>query len=331
MKIKKSLLFVIIIVILAIIGLIVWYTLQTEEPTMTVNSPIVPSTKSVEVNAGISLTNPSGNSISLYLINYDEIEANLGRLTTFFDEDFNLESDEELFSVYKSASGISILFDKVSAVASFSLETPMSLGFDQFTPNEESSNVFINILKEIKGGNSYRLVDYSSLGGAYELEYSLVLDNILIEMGPTQAYSDMFKLDSNDNLVSGKINLASYTKDVSVSLLSTTQVGNLLDRSQAIYEFTELAVPDYSNAISGSSAIPYDNTEANITTPVVYQTDSCVAQKMTLIYLYKQWDQNYLLPTYKIDCLGSDTVDEKVVEVPVIVYTSAIDSKYLSQ
>lgn len=333
-KNTKIILISILIVTAIVVGYLFYLSSQSKivETDQPVISPLQQTqSKQVAIDSTITLTNNNSDEISLYKIDKESANVNLGKLTTLIGEDFELVDDLEFSSSYESDSGASIIFDKYTGTANFSLVNPISLNMDRFSPSDENMAILIAILNQLKEGLEYRLVDYSSTDRQYEVYISLVLDNVLIEQGASMNYTDMLLIDKNGDLIGGRIMLANVKLEQRVPLIKYSKVPSLINSNDALYEFQEIDNLYYEEPIASTIAMPQDvdGIDGDIATVEVLQTDSCVAQKMTLIYLYKRWDQNYLFPTYKIDCLGSDTVDGKEVEVPVVVYTNAIDTQYI--
>lgn len=153
---------------------------------------------------------------------------------------------------------------------------------------------------------------------------SRVLDSKNVELGLNEEYSDILKIDKNGKLISGKLLLAEFS-----------------DTTYIIPIITDYYLKQYIN----NESYP---KEVYVNTSVLYSTlqldyldsawqeiestvDKCKGNSRSLIYLYKNSDQQYLTPTYKYSSTCTVKYKETEYSVPAIFYVNAIDPEYVSQ
>lgn len=219
-----------------------------------------------------------------------------------------------------------ITYDSTSQYVNFNTETPVSVsGVSRPIDNEdEAYELAVSIAQEILGDSTdYALVNVEVEDGNYVVNFSRLVSDLKVEAPMLGDYSDTLTLNEDGQIVFGKILLANYYDSVAVDIVNFNQIGNYLSSENYPYTFIPGAPIGYLDSLVEPEGdfyeVPADSE------PLGGDITSCTAQSAELVYYYQSTYQTYLVPTYRIDCLGSTTIDGLKFDVPVLVYTNAIN------
>lgn len=151
---------------------------------------------------------------------------------------------------------------------------------------------------------------------------SRLQDNIPIENGYGYEYTDILSFDKEGNLTSGKLFLAEITKnELEIPLIKDSLLKQYINSTRYPKEsYLDTAVLQSTLNLDYLSD-KWEDIEKTAT--------DCKGIEKEVILLFKNTDQGYLLPVYKVDATCNVTYENNSYSVPATFYVNAVDPDYI--
>lgn len=189
----------------------------------------------------------------------------------------------------------------------------------------------------------YKVRSSKGLEGSYAIYLSRVVDGLNMESQVLGNFSDELVLDSSGQIVSGSIYISKFLDPVTLSVVEYSDLGGYLDLDGYPYEYlVDMPIGYYSNTdklAEGEYAdIIYDEEpsldqyfDENFEIPNNPQdVASCDVQYGELGYYITDYNQEYLVPTYNMYCVGKKIIEGVEFDVPVYVHINAINPDFMA-
>lgn len=150
------------------------------------------------------------------------------------------------------------------------------------------------------------------------------LDGRTIETNEYKQDTD-YLIFSNGKIAGGKILLTEFidTGEIlpSLNTKDLSKYINLKNYPKEIY-------PNYSTI--GDSILKNVSYLSDDFEKITKTLNNCSGNSVEVIYFYKNLNQKYLIPTYKVDLQCQITYKETKYDIPAVGYVNAIDPKYIA-
>lgn len=253
--------------------------------------------------------------------NYDDIVYywKEGENTSFYITEYNSVLDKVFFRFETAKSPRSL---NVSSVR-----------------QEELGNFFQKFAQQYWGRDyKYQNFKVSFEGRNYKIEANRLIGDIPLYISGINTYSDYLVVTSEGKIVEGEFHLFDYDAESGevLDLVQPDLLASVISRDDYPKEFNQLQPIGFDFSKYGAQEQEYDESgqflgDLSITdySEIIPEVKQCNASKVTLVYLFVNNNSQYITPTYRIDCMGEVIVDKEEYDVPVIIYTSAIDPEYV--
>ena len=319
MKIKRKTLIIIILAIIVIILTVVSILLITKQneskyPGNPVTfSSLSETSKDVDVkqlgdikskNISLYSTIPSNGSITA-----DEIIKGMG--ISFLDRDIRgtdpkiWDNGKDFFRYYGITNtlifqlGNGIKFEKTDTV------------FDEFF------NKYLGVIYDFD-----IVEEENTSSGGIKIYGRRVIEDIPIEIGFGDEYTDYLEFNKNGYLIAGKILLSEFQNEgVYIPTVSNSYLKDLINNDiypKEIYLKTSI--------LSNSIELNYlDDAWGDI----VDSANNCQGTEQEIVFIYKNVKQKYLVPIFKISGDCEVEYEDTIYNVPSTFYVLAADPKYI--
>lgn len=209
------------------------------------------------------------------------------------------------------------IYESITDTLSFTLTSRVSItkGEQAF---EKIFNQYLGYKYEFKINEEDKYTEGSSLYA------SRLINGIPVEQSNGFEYSDILKFDTNDNLVAGYLWLSEpVDTELYLPLISDTDLKKYVN----LNEFPKERFVDTSVLVSVLDKTHYLD---EVWLEIDSTTRDCIAESSELIYLYKNSNQQTLLPVYKYYSNCKVEYEENEYTVPSIFYLSATDPRFIT-
>lgn len=149
-----------------------------------------------------------------------------------------------------------------------------------------------------------------------------VIKGIPLEIGYGYEYSDFLKFDKNGKLVGGQLLLSNFDEsDFYLPLIPE----KYLKRVSNLAVYPKESYIDTSILASTLDINYLDDAWGYIEK----SASNCVGNKQELIYLFKDSNQKFLLPTFKVKANCDVQYKKETYSVPSLFYLNAVDPEYV--
>ncbi|MGI6423242.1 MAG: hypothetical protein ACOX0X_01300 [Candidatus Dojkabacteria bacterium] len=315
---KKNIFFVIIIsliLILLVVGIIYLVNKKKypEEPLEANNL----GKSNVTVNISDMKREGEGKDIPVYSVLMKVHVSNIEELISKLGLVLKKEEIEKDTSIKWSDGKSTFSYNSLEDVLNFQLGEGISMakGVDGF------SELFNRYL-----GWEYKFVlnkEHRDLDGGTTYYASRVLGDIPIQFSYAYEYTDVLKFDKNGKLVSASLLLAEIEEyDFFLPLIDRKELETYIN----LKEYPKEHYVDTSVLVETLDLHYLDDSWTEIEESVT----GCIADKSEVILLYKDTNQGYLLPVFKISSTCKVYKDDLEYSVPALFYVNGVNPRYIA-
>lgn len=191
---------------------------------------------------------------------------------------------------------------------------------------EKTDNVFEEFFRRYLGViyNFDIVEEKTTSNGGVRIYGRRLLEDIPIEIGFGDEYTDYLEFNKSGYLIAGQILLTEFQNEgVYIPTVSNKYLREVINK-----EVYPKEVYLNTSVLSNNIDLYYlDDAWGDI----VDSADNCNGNEQEIVFIYKNTKQKYLIPIYKI--LGSCEVvhEDNEYSVPAIFYTLAADPEYITR
>lgn len=222
-----------------------------------------------------------------------------------------------------------IYYEELTDSLSISFKTPAYVegGSAGISDETAAKSVFLNTINELFGNDyKYQINNVELSNREYRVEASRLVDGVPVELPGLAEYSDFLVFNESGYILRGQLLLAEFQDPLTIGIIDFDDLPELLTRDAYPANYTQGAPLNY---VPKQSSAPVDHADTPGDEEAIEQSTSCVVTSAQVVYYYSTVDQLHLSPTYKLSCIGNITIDGLGFEVPVLVYTNAVDPEYV--
>lgn len=235
----------------------------------------------------------------------------------------NWSGDKGFIEVDYSYSYVYFLF-KTPVKAYTSIESLSTDNYQEFYTTFVKDNFSLQF--------DYNTVSFNRENDFFRMKLNRVVDKLPIYTNGYKDFTDYIVADSSGRVVEGQISIfevldSSKAMYPSVPSSQLAYLVNLSEYPRTVFWGAE------ATTIANGSSVSIPNSEGS--SGVVGQTINterptlCDTDSVSINYYYGNSLKSDLVPIYKIHCSGKVDVDGTEVDIPGIVFLSAIDQQYI--
>lgn len=316
-KIKKKMVLIlgIVIVILTILAI---FLIQKSNNNTYPKEPIKFSSLSTtqeDINIE-SIKMPQKEDISIYTVQPSDKDTLINTMVKnmgIIFEDKNIKGIDP--KIWNNGKDI-LRYYVVTETLEFQLKNSVKL--------EETDNVLKEFFYEYLGiSYDFKITDERiTVEGTKRIYGSRLVGGTPLEIGYGYEYSDYLEFDKKGNIIGGAILLTDFKKeDISVPTVSDQYIREMINKDAYPKEV-------YLNTSILTQSIKLNYLD-DAWGEIEKSASNCKGKDIEVVFLFKEKNQKYLLPVYKIS--GDCEVKYKNVgyNVPSVFYALAADPKYI--
>jgi hypothetical protein len=232
--------------------------------------------------------------------------------------DLSLKKEERVKDSYIIWGDGNNQFTYQSATDTVAFELTTDLGISK---SDESFSQFFKQYFDLD--YEFIVTEESTFDGTTTIYASRVIDGIPIEFGNGSEYTDILKFNKEGNLISGYLLLAQLEEtELTIPLIKEGELETYINLETYPKEITV----DTSVLTSTIDLHYLDRGWLDINE----SAKECKATSYTTVLLYKNSNQEYLLPAYKYNSNCKVEYEKAEYTVPATFYVSASDPKYVT-
>lgn len=322
---KKKKLTLIIIIFLVVVALTTFYFLFIK-PRTSISSKII-------TQKTLTTVSTQDIDISSLNINTDKITGNIYSLSSKMMLDGVTSFVKQLDKAFvqtTSQTGVfyewndgenSVIYELQQNTLLF--DYAKGLVWNEATLNAYSFHQFIS--SYFGKSWNYTLVNTKKLDSGETVYYAKrVLNQISIEMTLDNQETDYLAV-KNGKIIYGKLLLTDFMDaNKSVPLISKSDLQKYIN----VYGYPKEVYPQLGN-LAATTLAKIDYKSETFSKIINTMTD-CKSTDYEVVYLYKSFNQENLIPVYRLNLLCDITYQGDMYKIPAVAYVNAVDPNYIS-
>lgn len=316
---------------------------ETEIPEGSVDQPIpVTDGKEVEFNDDTTFTNFEPGRVASAPVYNIEVENKFNTVRAFLTgigKGFmRLEEYEDVVYYWRDYPEDEVYIVEYNAITDrvyfrFESAVDVNVGDGRYLRTEDLENYFHQYVSTYWDA-SYRYTDFniSRQGTGYRIEASRLIGSYPLQISGFEEFSDYIVIEDDGDLIEGQIYLVNIDLESAenVSLIEAATLGALINSDEYPKDFYQLAPDDLDyTLIFGQPYSPIDSSLGDPPPTVnqgeIPELESCVAERVTLVYIYLSTHYERLTPAYRVNCVGQIEFRGESYRTEAILFTNAID------